>query len=312
MELRQLRSFCSIAQTLSFGRSAELIHLSQPAISLQIKALEEELGVKLFERNRRTTSLTPAGLVFQRSTDAILRALDEATRDVRQTESGHRGLLRIGFISTAGHEIVPELIRKFRDLYPEVQFSLRNILTTDQIDLLGNDTIDVGFLRLPIGEQPKLKVIPIHREGFVVALPALHRLARRKNISLNDLRDDHFVMYERRHAPGFHDLLLGAMNEAGIVPRIVQTAGEMPTLVSLVDSGIGVAILPASALRHKPDSVIACTLTDAMPSSDIGVVIRRQDRSSLLNNFMDLIERTFFIKGLAATSRRGLNNHELH
>lgn len=129
MELRQIRSFLSVAETLHFGRSAELIHLSQPALSLQIRALEEEVGVRLFERNRRKTTLTAAGLVFRDDAAGVVSQLDQAIRRARLAADGKLGLLRIGFISTAGNEIVPNLVRRYRESSPEVVFSLRNILT---------------------------------------------------------------------------------------------------------------------------------------------------------------------------------------
>src|SRR6202451_1492320 len=124
MELRQIRSFLSIAETLHFGRSAELIHLSQPALSLQIRALEEEVGVRLFERNRRKTTLTAAGAAFRGDAAAALSQLEQAIRRAKLAAHGKLGRLRTGFISTAGREIVPDIIREFRELNPQVEFSL--------------------------------------------------------------------------------------------------------------------------------------------------------------------------------------------
>jgi DNA-binding transcriptional LysR family regulator len=150
MELRQIRSFLSISETLHFGRTAELIHLSQPALSLQIRALEEEVGVRLFERNRRKTTLTAAGLAFRDDAAAAVSQLDQAIRRARLAADGKLGLLRIGFISTAGNEIVPNLVRRFRDSNPDIVFSPRNILTTDQIQMLvaGSLTLDFFVCRL--------------------------------------------------------------------------------------------------------------------------------------------------------------------
>ena len=136
MELRHIRSFLSIAETLHFVRTAELIHLSQPALSLQIRALEEEVGVRLFERNRRKTSLTAAGVAFRDDAAAALSQLEQAIRRARLAANGKLGLLRIGFISTAGSEILPNIIRQFRELNPEVEFSLRAITTADQVQML--------------------------------------------------------------------------------------------------------------------------------------------------------------------------------
>jgi len=136
MELRQIRSFLSIAETLHFGRTAELIHLSQPALSLQIRALEEEVGVRLFERNRRKTTLTAAGFAFRDDAAAALSQLGQAIRRARLAANGKLGLLRIGFISTVGSEIVPNIVRESGEVNPEVEFCLRAIPTADQVEVL--------------------------------------------------------------------------------------------------------------------------------------------------------------------------------
>jgi DNA-binding transcriptional LysR family regulator len=289
MELRQIRSFLSIAETLHFGRTAELIHLSQPALSLQIRALEEEIGVRLFERNRRKTTLTAAGSAFREDAAAAVSKLDQATRRARLAAKGKLGLLRIGFISTAGSEIVPTIIRQFRESNSEVEFSLRNILTTEQIQMLDVGLLDIGFLRLPIGEHRELEVVGIHREPFVVVAPLSHKLAKRKKVRLRELSGQDFVMYERSYAPGFHDLIHGMLLDAGIVPNVRQTAGEMPTLISLVDSGMGISILPTSAVKHSVASVVACEIADAIPMSEIGIAVNKGNRAAIVDNFRSLV-----------------------
>ncbi len=285
MELRQIRSFLSIAETLHFGRTAELIHLSQPALSLQIRALEEEVGVKLFERDRRKTTLTAAGTAFRDEAAAAVLNIERAVRNARLAADGKLGLLRVGFISTAGNEIVPDIVRRFRKANPQVEFSLRNILTIDQIQMLDTGLLDIGFLRLPIGEHPELEVVGIHREPFVVVVPRSHKLARSKRVRLRELSGQDFVMYERAYAPGFHDLLFGILRNEGVVPRISQTAGQMPTLISLVDAGIGISILPASAVRHSVASVVALRIADAIPMSEIGIAINRGNCTPIIDNF---------------------------
>ena len=236
MELRQIRSFLSIAETLHFGRTAEMIHLSQPALSLQIRALEDEIGVRLFERNRRKTALTAAGVAFREDATGALLRLDQAVHKAKLAANGKLGILRIGFISTAGNEIVPAIIRQFRELNAEVEFSLRNILTIDQLQMLEAGSLDIGFLRLPIGEHSGLEVVTVHREPFVLVVPSSHKLAKRKRVRLREASGQDFVMYERTYAPGFHDLIFGMLRDAGIIPKVCQTAGEMPMLISLVDS----------------------------------------------------------------------------
>ena len=255
MELRQIRSFLSIAETLHFGRTAELIHLSQPALSLQIRALEEEVGVRLFERNRRKTTLTAAGFAFRDDAAAALSQLEQGVRRARLAAS------------------VPNILRQFRKLNPEVEFSLRNILTADQVRMLETGALDIGFLRVPIGEHSALDVVTVHREPFVLVVPSSHKLAKRKRVRLREVADQDFVGYERTYAPGFHDLIFGILRDARIVPNVSQTAGELPTLIALVDSGMGITILPASAVKHSVASVVACEILDRIPMSEIAIAV---------------------------------------
>jgi DNA-binding transcriptional LysR family regulator len=285
VELRHIRSFLSIAETLHFGRTAELIHLSQPALSLQIRALEEEVGVRLFERNRRKTTLTAAGFAFRDDAAAALSQLEQAIRRARLAAQGKRGLLRIGFVSTAGSELVADIVRQFRELNPEVEFSLRNILTAEQVQMLETGSLDIGFLRLPIGGYPALDVVTVHREPFVLVVPSSHKLAKRKRVRLRELAGQDFVMYERTYAPGFHDLIFGMLRDARIVPNVAQTAAEISTLISLVDSHTGIAILPASAVKHSVASVVACDIVDQIPMSEIGIVVSKRVRAAVVDKF---------------------------
>jgi DNA-binding transcriptional LysR family regulator len=302
MELRQIRSFLSVAETLHFGRSAELIHLSQPALSLQIRALEEEVGARLFERNRHKTTLTAAGLAFRDDAAAALSQLEQAIRRAKLAANGKLGLLRVGFISTAGREIVPGIVRQYRELNPDVEFSLRNILTAEQVQMLETGSLDIGFLRLPIGGHSALDVVTVHREPFVLVVPSSHKLAKRKRVRLSELAGQDFVMYDRTFAPGFHDLIFRIFRDAGIVPTVSQTAGEMPTLISLVDSRMGIAILPASAVKHSVASVVACEILDRIPMSEIGIAVSKRFRTAVVDNF-----RSLALKELAPgrTSLRG-------
>jgi DNA-binding transcriptional LysR family regulator len=285
MELRQIRSFLSIAETLHFGHTAELIHLSQPALSLQIRALENEVGVRLFERNRRKTTLTAAGVAFRADAATAVSQLDQAVRRAKLAANGKLGLLRVGFISTAGNEIMPTIVRQFRESNPEVEFSLLNVLTADQLLMLDVGSLDIGFLRLPIGEHPELEVVRVHREPFVVVVPLSHKLAKKKKIHLRELSGQAFVMYERSYAPGFHDLMLGILRDAGIVPHVRQTAGQMPTLISLVAAGMGISILPRSTVTHSVASVVPCEIADAISMSEIGMAVNKRNRPAIVDNF---------------------------
>ena len=289
MELRQIRSFLSIAETLHFGRTAELIHLSQPALSLQIRALEEEVGVRLFERNRRKTTLTAAGAAFRDEAAAALSQLEQAIRRARLAANGKLGLLRIGFVSTVGSELVADIVRQFRELNPEVEFSLRNILTAEQVQMLETGSLDIGFLRLPIGAHSALDVVTVHREPFVLVVPSSHKLAKRNRVRLREVAGEDFVMYERTYAPGFHDLMFGILRDARIVPNVSETAVEIPMLISLVASGMGITIAPLSVVKHSAASIVACNILDRIPMSEIGIAVSKGVRPAVVDNFKSFV-----------------------
>jgi DNA-binding transcriptional LysR family regulator len=287
MEFRHIRSFLSVAETLHFGRSARLLNLSQPALSLQVKALEDELGIQLLSRNRQGTVLTEAGQAFREDASAALEKLEFAKRKAQWASAGRLGYIRIGFISTAGSEIVPNLMRRFRKSYPDVEFSIRNILTGAQLEMIADGLLDVGFLRLPIEHRKEIEVTTVHREPFVAILPSWHLLSSKREIRLSELKGNPFVMYAREHAPGFHDLLSGILNNAGVVPKVVQTAGEMSTLISLVDAGVGVSIVPASAAKRFVSKVAVCLIVDRLPESEIGLALARQNPAAVVRRFCE-------------------------
>jgi DNA-binding transcriptional LysR family regulator len=178
-------------------------------------------------------------------------------------------------------------------LNPEVELSLRSIPTAPQVRMLESGALDFGFLRLPIGEHPALELLTVHREPFVVVVPSSHKLAKRKRVRLREISGENFVMYQRVYAPGFHDLILGMLRDAGIVPQISQTAAEIATLISLVDAKMGIAILPASAVRHSIASVVACDIAGGVPWSEIALVCDRRVRGPVVDNF-----RSFALKEL--------------
>jgi DNA-binding transcriptional LysR family regulator len=198
---------------------------------------------------------------------------------------GNWDYCRIGFISTAGSELVADIVRQFRELYPEVEFSLRNILTAEQVQMLETGALDIGFLRLPIGAQSTLDVVTVHREPFVLVVPSSHKLAKRKRVRLREVAGEDFVMYERTWAPGFHDLMFGILRDAGIVPNVTQTAGEVPTLISLVHSRMGITIMPLSVPKHSAASVVVCNIVDQIPMAEIAIAVSKRFRTAVVDNF---------------------------
>ena len=288
MELTQLRSFLAVAETLHFSRAAERVHLSQPALSLQIRALEAELGVRLFERNRRKTEITEAGIVFRDEVATALAAIEHATARARQAAAGKIGNLRIGFISTAAALVVPPLVTAFRKSHPEVELEMRQALTAEQIGMLRQEVIDVGFFRMPALPGRGIETVVVHREPFRLFLPASHPLTTASAPGLRDLDGRDVVVYARRNAPGFHDLLLQMLKDAGAVPATLHQANDMSTLMSLVSAGVGAAVAPASVGLFGPPGVAARDLA-GVPSSVVVMAFRADDRRPAVRAFVELV-----------------------
>jgi DNA-binding transcriptional LysR family regulator len=289
MELRHLRSFLAVAEHLHFRRAAETIHLSQPALSNQIRALEEEIGLQLFVRNRRRTSLTPAGQVFLEEAREMVVRSEQALGRARRAALGQVGTLRIGFVSTAAALLVPPLVMRFRELYPDVELDLRNVLTADQVVQLSDGRLDAGLLRLPIAAQEQIETTVLHREPFILLLPASHPLARKRHLRLEQLRDANFVMYARKKAPAFHDRILGILNSAGVSPHVVQEASEMHTLAALVAAGLGITVAPFSIqMLHRLPGVAVRKLPRKLPLSEIALAVRKYNNSATTRLFTDL------------------------
>jgi DNA-binding transcriptional LysR family regulator len=169
--------------------------------------------------------------------------------------------------------------------------------------MLETGALDIGFLRVPIVEHSTLDVVTVHREPFVLVVPSSHKLAKRKRVRLREVAGQDFVMYERTYAPGFHDLIFGILRGARIAPNVTQTAVEIPMLISLVASGMGITILPASAVTHSVASVVACEILDRIPMVEIAIAVSKRFRTAVVDNF-----KSFALKTLGH-SRNALNTN---
>ena len=288
MELRQLNSFVVVAEELNVGRAAVRLHLTQPSLSRQIAALEHDLGVELFARVRRRFVLTAAGAAFLADAKELLRQAEEAVRNAQRTQRGELGTLRLRFVQSATFEALPRLLGAFREAYPEVVLDLQTLTTLQQTDALRDGRIDVGLLRLP-GAEPGLSSRVVSQDPLVVALPAKHRLAQRKRISLAELAEDAFVLYGRASGPSVHSAIVGYCRAAGFVPRIVQDANDVQTIVSLVAAGLGVSLLIAPTPPIDPEAVVYRKLSDDLPPWELSVAWSPDNRSPVLERFLQLV-----------------------
>lgn len=281
MELRNLSAFVAVAEKKSFVQASTLLHLSQPAISTQIQRLEQEIGVLLFDRTRRTVRLTAAGEAFLEGARATLRTANEAARAAQRAAMQQTERLRISFPPSASREIVPGIVTLFHREFPQVKVDLHSFHTSTTVTELQRQTIDLGFVRLPV-EAKGIEVIPAHHEPLVVCLPAEHPLGANSAVTIADLRDERFIMYDRKWAPGFFDRIVRRCSESGFTPMITNEIDEMYLAPALVAAGEGIAILPRMVVSTPVNNTVLRELQFDDLHSELGIAVRAADRSPVL------------------------------
>lgn len=290
MELRHLRYFLAVAEELHFHRAATRLHISQPPLSQQIRALERELGVTLLERNRRRVTLTAAGEGFRDDVRTILAAVERASERAQHVARGSLGTLSIGFVGSAMFSpTLPDILREFRAGHPDVELVLRELPTTAQLRALAGGELDVGVIRGPVADaegHPEVELMTIQREHLVAALPADHRLAARRRLRAENLRGETFVILARREAPGLYASLVSAMRDAGGVPEDVLEVAEMQTIISLVAGGFGVSLVPASVGQVPRGGVAFRPIAGPTPTIELSVAWRAGTGSPVRDAFL--------------------------
>jgi DNA-binding transcriptional LysR family regulator len=291
VDTRKLNAFLAVAEELHFGRAALRLHISQPPLSLLIRALEADLGVKLFLRTSRRVELTEAGRVLLEDARAILHQLAQARLRAAEAGRGERGSLSIGFITPVIYGSLPGLLREFRTRYPGVRLTLREVMGDVQLEDLERGRLSAGFVAAPVSAA-HLSQLTVLREPMVAALPKAHTLARGKgSIRLAQLSGESFIVFPRTSAPGLFDRIIAFCRSAGFSPRIEQEAMQSQTIVGLVSAGLGVAIVPASIKKLRRSGVVYRPFKERSPRVETLLVWRKEDRSRALRNFVTLAEK---------------------
>jgi DNA-binding transcriptional LysR family regulator len=279
----------AVAERLHFGRAAQALHISQPPLSRAIRGLEERLGVTLFARTRRRVELTPEGARLLEETRRTLGQLERTALELRGMAAGEQGRLRLGFVSLADYGVLPNLLKTFKAAKPGVSLALREMLSPEQAAALAAGELDFGLLLPPIAQSVagELEHLVVQREKFVAALPARHAVARRPGrVAVRDLAGEPFVMVPREIAPGLYDIVAGLAARAGFSLQVAQEAIQMQTVVSLVSSGLGVAIVPASIANLGRRGVVYRELADAHPRLDLWLAWRRGELGATARDFL--------------------------
>lgn len=250
MKIHLLRYFVVLAEELHFGRAAERLSITQPPLSSALKALEDELGVQLLQRNSKHVALTPAGAAFLAEARLVLDRLATARDTARAVAAGQRGRLDVGFTGSMIYRDMPRIVNTFGRRMPDIEVQLREMSSSEQTEALLHSQLDVGFLNASALPAP-LAALRLCDDSFVCCLPKNHALARENSVQLKQLAHETFVMFARDVAPANHDNVIAVFNRAGIHPRTRHAARQWLTVVALVSAGMGVALVPATIARSS-------------------------------------------------------------
>ena len=257
IELRLWRQFLAVADELHFSRAAERLHMTQPPLTQAIAQLESLLGVKLFDRTRRSVQLTAAGAALVPEARDLLARARALPLLARASADGQAGRLRLAFVSTVGFALLPQWVRAFRLQHPLVVLELIEATGDVQLDLLARGEIDAGFmLHSPGFAPPGLARLRVASEPLVLALPEQHALATGPAPSLTKVLAEPLVIFPRRIVPSLHDAIFSLYHAAGRLPQVAQEAIQMQTIVNLVSAGLGVAWVPESVRQFQRTGVV--------------------------------------------------------
>jgi DNA-binding transcriptional LysR family regulator len=295
VDTRQLRHFAAVAELLHFGRAAQRLNITQPPLSQSIMALERELGAPLFVRSKRSVALTPFGEQWLVPVRAALAGLDALPERARRLRDGEAGRLELSFVSTADYSILPDLVRRYTTLYPAVELALSEATSDVQIAALLDGRGHAGIVIPPAVEAlpEPLSYRRLLLEPLVVAAPeswiAEGRLPLAGELLLPEaVIGAPLLIFPRRSAPAFYDLVTGYFTAHGGKARIVQEAIQMQTIISLVSAGMGVALVPASLRSLARTGVRYVSLSGETPVLESGIVWRRGDTTPTLERFLDV------------------------
>lgn len=296
MDLRQFRYFIAVAEERHFGRAAQRLSMTQPPLSQQIRALEASLGAPLFVRTNRSVELTAVGRQLLPEVRRILADADALSALAQGLAHGEVGTLSLGFVSTADYGILPPLLRQFGERYPRVRLQLLEATSDVQVEALMDGRIDAGLFIPPVPARyaNELSYLPIVREPLMLALPAGRGDAADAQsgqpgepVSLADFADEPLVIFPRRVAPAFYDIIMGCYAALGLTPRVGQEAIQMQTIVSLVSAGMGVALVPQSLCHLRRTGVTYRALRETSTLIETGLLWRTAEVTPVLEGFLE-------------------------
>lgn len=292
MNLNRLQCFAAVAEELHFHKAAERLHMAQPPLSRQIRVLEEELGVTLFNRSTRTVALTEAGRLLYPDVRKLLLDAKAIERRVAEYRTGEAGTLRLGFVDSSSYEMMPRFLRAHRSRWPKVEYELSSMSSDEQRVALSDGLIDLGIGRATgVGRDVHSTTLQVER--LLLAVGVGHRLTGSQSVALADIDGEPFIGFDRRISPSLHTQLSNLLAVRNIDYDPIIEATEYTTILGLVASGQGIAVVPAGVSTFRPTELRYLELSDPDATTTLLLFSRSDDRSPLVRRATELAAELF-------------------
>jgi len=288
LELRHFNYFMAVAEELHFRKAAEKLFISQPGLSRQIKQMEEILEAPLFIRTKKKVALTPAGVYLKGELAFLLNHLALTRKQLKLINEGSSGGLRIGFLGSAMQTVVPELLVRLRDKFPEINTNLEELSNHAQVDAVVKDKLDVGFVRLarvPNG----VHIRPVLEDTFSVVLPKNHELSQGSFRSMKQLKEERFILFSQDYSPLYFDKVMSICEDAGFAPKVSHKSVHAQTIFKLVENKLGIAIIPTALQYGFQMDVKFIELKKIKQKAILSVIWKADNRNPVLKHCMNLL-----------------------
>ena len=288
IEFRHMRYFLAVAEHLHFRKASERLYISQPGLSKQIKELEDNLGIQLFERHNRKVKLTGTGAYLQSEFTRILKTIDHTLGHAKLLQEGKEGHLKFAYVGSAMQEIIPELLLRFRKQHPNVLFSLKEMDNQKQIDRLLSQDIDIGFARLE--RVPRgLEIKPLLEESFCLVLPKDHPVNEENFKELSQFKNESFIMFDSKHNPTYSERIMQIFDASGFTPLVSHNTIHSASIYKLVENNFGVSIVPKSLQINHNRNIKFIELENITQKTVLSAIWNTKNRNPSLEKLLSLI-----------------------
>lgn len=288
LELRHIRNFLAVAEELHFRKAAEKLYISQPGLSRQIKQMETDLNIRLFERHNRKVQLTPTGQYLQQEFKKFLHQLDNSLAHAQLLETGFEGNLKFGYIGSAMQNVIPEFLLKIRKAFPEIRFDLKEMDNQQQIESVLNQEIDIGFVRMD--RVPRgLEMNPVFEDTFSLVLPKNHPINQNNFLSLTQFKNERFILFDASYSQSYYEKVMQIFDHSGFSPIISHNTVHATTIYRLVENNFGVSIVPTSLQKGYDMSIQFIELSHINLRTTLQMIWKTDSSNPILGNILDLV-----------------------